>query len=329
MPKQVVFHELGGADVLRIEEQPLREPGPGEVRLKVDAIGLNRAEVMFRMGAYLEQPSFPARIGYDAAGVIDAVGDGVSHVGPGDRVATIPAFSMNEHGVYGESAVVPAHAVAPYPAALSPAEGASIWMPYMTAWGALIHYAGLSAGQSAVITAASSSVGIASIQMVKAAGATAIATTRGRDKAEALKAAGADHVVVTNEEDLAERVLGLTDSQGADVVFDPVAGPMVVELARATKPGRTVFIYGALATEPTPFPMMEALGRGLSIRGYTLFEVTSKPDMMQKACADITAHLDAGHYRPTVACTFPLDDIVEAHRYMESNAQIGKIVVLT
>ncbi|MEO1573618.1 MAG: zinc-dependent alcohol dehydrogenase family protein [Pseudomonadota bacterium] len=329
MPMQVVFHELGGADVLKLEEQPLRDPGPGEVRLKVEAIGLNRAEVMFRMGMYLEQPTFPARIGYDAAGVIDAVGEGVSHVSAGDRVATIPAFSMNEYGVYGESAVVPAHAVAPYPDNLSPAEGASIWMPYMTAWGALIHYANLSAGQSALITAASSSVGIASIQMAKAAGAVAIATTRGRDKADALIAAGADHVVVTNEENLAERVLSLTDGQGADVVFDPVAGPMVTELAKATKPGRMLFIYGALASDPTPFPIMEALGRGLSIRGYTLFEVTSKPEIMQKACADITAHLEAGHYVPKVARTFPLSDIVDAHRYMESNAQIGKIVVLT
>ena len=329
MPKQVVFHELGGPDVLKLEEQPLREPGPGEVRLSVDAIGLNRAEVMFRMGAYLEQPTFPARIGYDAAGTIDAVGDQVSNVAVGDRVATIPAFSMNDYGVYGESAIVPAHAVAPYPASLSAAEGASVWMPYMTAWGALVHYANIGPGQTALITAASSSVGIASIQMVKAAGATVIATTRGRDKASALDDAGADHVVVTNEEDLAERVLALTDGQGADVVFDPVAGPMITELAKATKPGRTVYIYGALATDPTPFPMMEALGRGLSVRGYTLFEVTSKPELMATACGYITKHLEAGHYTPRVARTFELDQIVEAHRYMESNAQIGKIVVLT
>ena len=329
MPKQVVFHELGGPDVLKLEEQPPRDPGPEEVRLNVDAIGLNRAEVMFRMGVYLEQPTFPARIGYDAAGTVDAIGDKVSHVAVGDRVATIPAFSMNEHGVYGESAVVPAHAVAPYPTSLSPAEGASVWMPYMTAWGALVHYANIGPGQSALITAASSSVGIASIQMVKAAGATAIATTRGRDKAAALADAGADHVIVTNEEDLAERVLAITDGQGADVVFDPVAGPMITELAKATKPGRTVFIYGALAAEPTPFPMMEALGRGLSVRGYTLFEVTSKLELMAEACAYITQHLEAGRYVPRVAKTFDLDQIVEAHRYMESNAQIGKIVVLT
>lgn len=329
MPRQVVFHELGGAEVLKIEEQPLRDPGKGEVRLKVDAIGLNRAEVMFRMGMYLEQPSFPSRIGYDAAGTVDAVGDGVQGLSVGDRVATIPAFSMIQYGVYGESAIVPAHAVAPYPATLTPAEGASIWMPYMTAWGALVHYGKIGPGDSVLITAASSSVGLATIQIVKAAGAVAIATTRGADKADALREAGADHVIVTNDEDLAERTLALTGGRGADLVFDPVAGPMVVELAKATKPGRTVFIYGSLSTQPTPFPLLEALGRGLSIRGYTLFEVTSRPETMALAKKFVYDGLASGDFKPVIARTFELDDIVEAHRFMESNRQIGKIVVLT
>ncbi|MGB5211525.1 MAG: alcohol dehydrogenase catalytic domain-containing protein, partial [Gammaproteobacteria bacterium] len=108
MPKQVVFHETGDADVLKIEEQPDREPGPGEVRIKVAAIGLNRAEVMFRRGQYLEQPKFPSRLGYEASGVVDALGSGVEDLSIGERVSTIPAFSMVQYGVYGESAIVPA-----------------------------------------------------------------------------------------------------------------------------------------------------------------------------------------------------------------------------
>lgn len=329
MPKQVVFHELGGADVLKVEDQPLRDPGAGEVRLKVAAIGLNRAEVMFRMGQYLEQPKFPSRIGYEAAGTVDAIGDGVEGLAVGDRVSTIPAFSMVDYGIYGESAIVPAHAVAAYPASLSPAEGTSIWMQYLTAWGALVHYGKIGPGHNVLITAASSSVGIASIQITKAAGAVAIATTRGKEKAQALRDAGADHVVVTNDEDLAERVLKLTGGLGADLVFDPVAGSMLIELAKATKPGRTIYVYGALAPEPTPYPLMQALGRGLSIRGYTLFEVTSKPEAMAQGKKFVYDGLASGELKPIVARTFGLDDIVAAHRYMESNEQIGKIVVLT
>ena len=140
MPKIVRFYETGGPEVLKIEELPLVEPGEGEVRLAVEAIGLNRAEVMFRQGQYLENPELPSRLGYEAAGIIDAVGPGVSGVRIGDRVSTIPSFSIGTYGVYGESAVVPAYAVAQYPDNLSPVEGAAIWMQYLTAFGALIEF---------------------------------------------------------------------------------------------------------------------------------------------------------------------------------------------
>ncbi|MFK7887841.1 MAG: zinc-dependent alcohol dehydrogenase family protein [Gammaproteobacteria bacterium] len=329
MPKQVIFNELGGPEVLQLEEQPLREPGAGEIRIKVATIGLNRAECMFRMGHYLEQPTLPSSIGYEAAGVIDAIGSGVEAFSIGDTVSTIPAFSMTDYGVYGESAVVPAHAVAHYPDSLTPAEGTSIWMQYLTAYGALVQYGQIKAGDAVLITAASSSVGIAAIQIAKAAGATAIATTRGAAKADALREAGADHVVITETEDLVKRVMDITGGKGADLVFDPVAGPMLDQLAQATKPGRTVFVYGALSTDPTPFPLMPALGRGLSIRGYTLFEVTQDPAKMAAAKTFVYDGLASGAFKPMVAKTFALDNIVEAHRYMESNQQIGKIVVET
>ncbi len=108
MPRIVRFHETGGAEVLKIEELPLVEPGEGEVRLKVEAIGLNRAEVMFRQGHYLEPPQLPSRIGYEAAGIVDAVGPGTTGVAIGHRVSTIHSFSIGAYGVYGVSAVVPA-----------------------------------------------------------------------------------------------------------------------------------------------------------------------------------------------------------------------------
>ncbi|MGB5760917.1 MAG: zinc-dependent alcohol dehydrogenase family protein [Sedimenticolaceae bacterium] len=329
MPKQVVFHEIGDADVLQIEDQPLVEPGEGEVRIEVEAIGLNRAEVMFRRGQYLEQPRFPSRLGYEASGVIDALGPGVEGLSVGDRVSTIPAFSMIQYGVYGESAIVPAQAVAAYPDKLSPAEATSIWMQYMTAYGAIVDYGQLKAGEVVLIPAASSSVGLAAIQIVKAAGAMAIATTRGSSKKQALLDAGADHVIVTDEENLPERVMAITGGRGANIVFDPVAGPTLTALAQAAATGGTIFVYGALATAPTPYPLMEALGKGLSIQGYTLFEITGDPARMARAKQFVYDGLATGDLSPIVARTFSLDNIVEAHRFMESNQQIGKIVVLT
>ena len=162
MSKIVRFDKTGDASVLRIMDEPAQEPGEGEVRINVEAIGLNRAEVLFRQGLYLEKPTFPARIGYDAAGTVDALGAGVTGFKIGDKVSTIPSFTMSKYGVYGDSAVVPATALAHYPDNLSPEQAASIWMQYLTAYGALISLGKMKAGDYVLITAASSSVGYGS-----------------------------------------------------------------------------------------------------------------------------------------------------------------------
>lgn len=327
MPKIVRFHETGGADVLKIEDLPLTEPGEGEVRLKVEAIGLNRAEVMFRQGQYLETPKLPSRLGYEAAGIVDAVGVGVSDIQIGDRVSTIPSFSIGQYGVYGESAIVPAYAVARYPDTLSVIEGTAIWMQYLTAFGALVEYGHLKKEDSVLITAASSSVGLAAIQITKSAGALAIATTRGADKKQFLLDAGANHVIVTDEEDLAESVMTITSGHGANIIFDPVGGPLLESLADAAAPGAMIFEYGALSTAPTTFPLFSALAKGLTVRGYTIFEIVKDPGKLARGKQYIYDGLQTGALKPIIDSTFPLDAIADAHRYMESNQQKGKIVV--
>ena len=327
MPKIVRFHQIGGPEVLKLEDLPLAEPGKGEIRMKVEAIGLNRAEIMLRKGQYLETPQLPSRLGYEAAGVIDAVGPDVTGFRIGDRISTIPSFPMSQYGVYGESAIVPAYAAAHYPEKLSPIEGAAIWMQYMTAFGALIEFGGLKKDDTVLITAASSSVGLAAIQIVKAAGGVAIATTRGADKKAFLLKAGADHVIVTDEESLVERGMALTSGKGVRLVFDPVAGPLLEQLAAVTAPGGIIFEYGALAPHPTPFPLFPALSKGLTIRGYTLFEIVKNPEMLKRGKEYIYRGLESGSLKPIIDRTFPLAEIAEAHRYMVSNQQKGKIVV--
>ena len=327
MPKIVRFHETGGPEVLKIEDLPLAQPGEGEVRLNVEAIGLSRAEVMLRQGRYLDAPELPSRLGYEAAGIVDAVGPGASDIHVGDRVSTIPAFSMGEHGVYGESAIVPSYAVAGYPGNLSPAEGAAIWMQYLTAFGALIDIGRLKEGDAVVITAASSSVGLAAIQITKAAGALAIATTRGAEKKQFLLDAGADHVIVTNEEDLAETVMAITVGKGANLIFDAVGGPLLEMLADAAAPGALIVEYGALSPAPTIFPLFSSLKKGLTVRGYTMFEIVKDAERLARGKQYTYEGLDSGALKPLIDRTFTLNAIVDAHRYMESNQQKGKIVV--
>jgi NADPH:quinone reductase-like Zn-dependent oxidoreductase len=163
--------------------------------------------------------------------------------------------------------------------------------------------------------------------MAKAEGAISIATTRTSRKKATLLDVGANHVIATNEEDLVPRVKEITAGKGARVIFDPIGGKGIERLAEAAAPGGTIFEYGALAPEPTPFPLFTALHKGLSVRGYTLREVFADPKLRTKAEQYVFDHVKAGDFKPRIDRVFPLAKIVDAHRYMESNEQIGKIVV--
>lgn len=327
MPKIVRFHQLGGPENLRLEDAPSQQPGEGEVRLRVEAVGLNRAESMYMHGHYFEEPQLPSRIGYEAAGVIEAVGPDIDARLIGQRVSTVPGYSQNRYGALGEEAIVPAYSVQPYPVKLSPAEGASIWMQYLTAYGALKLLGKIQPGEFVLLTAASSSVGLAAIQIVKAEGAIAIATTRHSTKKQELLDLGADHVIATEEEDIVERVNAITGGKGTRVIFDPVAGSFVEKLAECAAPGGTLFEYGALSMEPTPFPLIPAMRKALSIRAYTLMEFTRNQPVLNEAVRYVTERLQDGRFTPRISKTFPLNQVVEAYQYLESNQQIGKIVI--
>ena len=325
MPNAIRFHELGGPEVLKSEEVPARKPGAGEVLLKVEAVGLNRAESMYFHGAYMEKVNLPSGLGYEAVGKVLAVGDGVDAGLVGKRFGTIPGFSMNQYPVLAEEAVVPERVLAAVPESYSAVEGAAVWMQYCTAYGALVAFGKVGRGDFVIITAASSSVGLAAIQIVKAQGGISIATTRTAAKKEQLKALGADHVIVTEEEDLVARVQSITGGKGARLVFDPVGGDYINTLAQATANGGTIFLYGMLSGKPTPFPMA-VFGRHIGMFGYTFGELGGTPewDVMKKYIYD---RLDDGTFKPEIAKTFPFDQTVEAYKYLESNEQIGKIVI--
>ncbi len=273
----VRFHQTGEPEVLQLESLPIPEPAAGEVRIRVKAIGLNRAEVMFRRGQYLDTPKLPSLLGYEAAGIVEAVGPGGDASLLGKTVSTVPAFHASQYGVYGEVAIVPQHAVAEYPATFSYEQGTSIWMQYLTAYGALVHVGKITAGDFVLITAASSSVGLAAIEITRAEGATSIAVTRTAAKKAELIALGADHVIVSEDEDLPARVAEITGGKGARIIFDPIAGSGIERFAAAAAHGGIIIEYGALSGEPTPFPLFAGMQKALSVRGYTLFEINSDP----------------------------------------------------
>ena len=326
MTKVVRVHAPGGPEALIIEDLEVGSPGEGEVLVRIEAIGLNRSEAMFRQGGYIQPPRLPALIGYEASGVVEATGPGVDHVRAGERVSILPRFQQGAYGVYAEMAIVPAHAVIPAPEGLSSVEAASIWMQYFTAL-AIIEVGEATIGDHVIIRAASSSVGLAAIQLANWAGAVPIAATRRNDKTEALKAQGAAHVIATEEQDLVAEVMRITGGKGARLVFDPVGGPYVDTLAQAMAERGILFIYGGLSGQATPYPHWPAAFKGLSLRGWVASEIWNHPHRFDHAKALILRGLQEGRLKPVIARTFTLDQIVEAHRYLESNQQVGKVVV--
>lgn len=325
--RTVRFHQFGGPEVLRIEPVEMRQPGADEVTIRVKALGLNRAESLLRTDRYIESPQLPSGLGLEATGVVEAVGSAVREFTPGDAVSILPPTSMKEEPTHAEHLVVPQGRLVKNPPGQAWSEAAATWMQYLTAYGALVQVAGLHEGDVVVITAASSSVGLAAIQIARRVGAVPIAVTRTSAKREALLKAGAAEVIASEEENLRSRLLEVIGEIGARVVFDPVGGPIFEALTAAMADGGMLIEYGGLSPEPTTFPLFEVLSRSLILRGYRVYEVLEDPARLQDARHFIFTGLADGSLRPVIARRFAFDEIVEAYRYLESNQQFGKVVV--
>ncbi len=322
------FHELGGPEVLQVHQHPIAEPGPGEVRIRVHAIGVNRAEALFRSGHYIEPVRrFPAGLGSEAAGEIERVGPGVTDLSPGDHVSVVPAFSQNDYPLYADRAVVPAAAVVRRPDGIDAITGAATWMAFLTAYGALVEVGDIRPGDTILLNAASSSVGLAIIQVANHLGVRTIALTRTAAKAPALAEHGATHVIVTDTEDVPQRVLELTNNQGVRLALDAVAGPGITDLARLVAPEGTLLLYGALSGQPTPYPGVDLGLPALNLRSYTMHETSRDPIRLARAEAFITAGLRTGAFHPVIAATFPLTRAAEAHTQLNNHTHVGKLVL--
>lgn len=326
MSRIVEFTSYGAPEVLKFKDIPDPQPAANEVRIRVKAIGLNRAESMWRHGEYIEPVNLPARLGYEAAGAVDALGKGVEGFKIGEPVDVIPNFSMNDYATYGDLIVVPASSVVKQPGSLSFVEAASIWMMFVAAYSALVEDAKVTQGDFVIIPAASSSVGLAAIQIANYAGATSIALTRTSEKRKQLLEAGAMHVIATDETDLVQEVMRITMDKGARVAFDPVGGPNFPKLISALAFQGIVYIYGALSDGVTPLPVLEMIAKMPTIKGHNIWLTSGDPERLKTAVAFILRGFDEGKLKPVIDRVFTFDQIVAAHHYLETNGQFGKIV---
>ncbi|WP_194820785.1 zinc-dependent alcohol dehydrogenase family protein [Micromonospora sp. S-DT3-3-22] len=324
MPRVVVFDETGGPDVLRVVDEPVVEPAADEVRVRIEAFAVNPIDQLVRGGQSPRPVRLPhARLGVEGTGVIDTVGSTVTGLTVGDPVilGAIPDFETR--GAYAEYTTLPADRVVPRPAGLEPVDAAALWVSYFTAYGALVERAGMRPGDRILITAASGGVGRAAIQIAHQIGAVPIAVTRRSAKVDGLVAAGAAAVIATDREDVAEAARRHTGGAGVDIVLDAVMGPGLAALSLAAKLGGTLATVGWLDPRPASFPANPSL----TIHRYMSLADMVDPVTARRVAAFLTAGVRTGVLRPVVDRVFTLDDIVEAHRYLEQGTAAGKIVV--
>jgi len=323
--RAIVIREPGGPEVLELRDVPSPVPSRGEVRVRVRATAVNRADLMQRLGMYPAPPDAPRDIpGLELAGEVDAVGDGVTDLAVGDRV-----FGLVGGGAYAEQVTSHARALAKMPVGMSFTDAAAIPEAFITAYDAMVTQAGLAAGERVLVHAVGSGVGTAAVQIARAIGARSIGTARGRDKLERAKALGLDDGIVPHDGRFADAVMNLTGGVGVDVILELVGGAYVAEdLACVASRGR-IALVGIMAGPRVDFDLGILLRKRADIRGTML---RSRP-LEEKIAATrafarhVVPLFERGLLRAVVDRVLPLAKAAEAHAAMAANEGFGKIVL--
>ncbi|MFV0259293.1 MAG: NAD(P)H-quinone oxidoreductase [Acidimicrobiales bacterium] len=321
--RAVVLQQYGGPEVLELTEVPDPAPGPTEVVVAVSATALNRADLLQRMGRYPGPPMEHEIPGMEYSGRITAVGERVTRWSVGHEVMGIVGG-----GAYAEQLVADERQVMPIPAGVSVADAAAIPEVFLTAFDALVVQGGLTMGRWALVHAGGSGVGTAGIQLAKAAGARIIVTVSA-GKVEACRALGADVVVDYANQDFAEVVTEVTGGHGVDVILDVIGGEYTVRNLTSLRVGGRIIQVGVMGEQKVELPLGLLLPKRASIIGTVLRSrpAEEKAELTQRVVAEVLPRFADGALRPVIDRRFPLDEIADAHRYMATNANVGKIVV--
>nr|WP_314436599.1 NAD(P)H-quinone oxidoreductase [uncultured Brevundimonas sp.] len=311
----------GPAEALRLAERPDPTPGPGQVVIRVHAAGVNRPDLLQRIGAYPPPPGASDVMGLEVAGEVEAVGEGVDHWRTGDRV-----FALLGGGGYADRAVVDARHVLPIPADLDYVQAAALPETVFTVFANVFEAGGLKAGETLLIHGATSGIGVTAIQMAKAAGARVIATSRGAEKAAAAKALGADLSLDARTDDLAGAI---AEAGGADVVLDMVGRDYAELNLRALKTGGRWVMIATLTGALAEVDLMRIMVKRLTLTGSTLRARPADEKARLTAAVEAAAlpWIASGAVRPPIHATFPLENAADAHRALEAGDHVGKIVL--
>ena len=337
----IVLREHGGPEVLRLEQVPRPDPGPGEVRVRIMAVALNHLDLWVRKGGPAFRLEYPHRLGSDVAGIVDAVGPGVTDVAIGGRTLVQPGVSCmrcaaclgghdnlcrfykilgeNTQGGYAEYLVVPVANLAPYPERLDFAHAAASILTMLTAWQMVVHKARVQPGDVVLVQGAGSGVGVAAIQIARLHGARVIATAGSDAKAARAKELGAEVVVNYATEDFVAAARAMTAKRGVDAVIEHVGGDVFAKSIKAVRNGGRIVTCGATAGFHPEIDLRHIFFRQVEVLGSTM---GSKADLLA-----VLGHVAAGRLEPIVHAVLPLAQAADAHRMLEERAAFGKVVL--
>jgi NADPH:quinone reductase-like Zn-dependent oxidoreductase len=340
--KAVRFHDFGGPEVLRHEEAPDPVPGPGEVVVRVRAVGLNHVDVDMRNGTSRLPLPMPHTLGFEVGGDVDEVGEGVEGLAPGDRVTplyqiacrrcepclagrqqfcvNLQMLGVTRAGGYAERLLVPGDAVVPMPDGMSYEQAAATQTTFATAWHCLVTRANVRAGETVLISAAGSGVGSSGIQVARRAGARVITSAGSDEKLTAARELGADMCVNYRSEDLTARVLDATGGRGVDIVLEHVGGEVFTTSLNALADGGRVVVCGGHAGEVVPLDLIDLFRREWSVIGCARATEAELRHVIQL--------VGSGELEPVISDVLPLADAAEAHGLMEDRRQFGKILLV-
>jgi len=323
MPNAIRIHELGGPEVLSWEEITVGEPGPGEVRLRQTAVGLNFIDVYFRTGLY-KAPALPFIPGLEGAGVVEAVGAGVDTLAVGDRVA----YATQPLGAYAEARVMAADRLVKVPDSVDDQTAAAMMLQGMTAQYLLRQTYPVQAGQTILFHAVAGGVGLIACQWAKHLGATVIGTVGSEAKAELARAHGCDYTINYKSEDFVARVREITEGRGVPVVYDSVGRDTFLKSLECLSPRGMLVSFGQSSGAVAPLDPGILSARGsLYLTRPTLFTYTAKPEDLQDTARELFEVVGAGHVKIEVNQHFPLRDAAEAHRALEARRTTGSSVL--
>jgi NADPH:quinone reductase len=318
--KAIQVHRFGGPEVLELHDIPTPKPGPGQILVRVHAAGVNPYDTYMRSGTYAIKPQLPYTPGSDAAGTVEAVGDGVKKVKTGERVYTAKTLS----GAYAEFALTDETQIEPLSQKISFAQGSGLWVPYGTAYTALYHHAHAHSSETVLIHGASGGVGTAAIQFARAAGMTVLGTAGSQRGLDLILKEGADKAFDHSKPEHVDEILKFTGGRGVDVILEMAAHiNLATDLKLLAQHGRTVVIgnRGEITINPR-----ELMGRRASVCGFTLWAATEKETADIHAA--IAAGLENGTLRPIVGKEIPLKDAALAHQEVLAPGSFGKIVLV-